>query len=52
MLGLDIATIVQIAVVTANFFMAFMMLWSIEEIRKDRKRAYLEKRLEEFYMPL
>jgi hypothetical protein len=52
MLGLDIATTVQIAVATANFFMALMMLWSIEEIRKDRKRAYLEKRLEEFYTPL
>jgi hypothetical protein len=29
------------------------MPWlSVREIRKDRKRSYLEKRLEEFYMPL
>jgi hypothetical protein len=42
----------QIAVTVANFFMAFVMLLSIREIRKDRRRSYLEKRLEEFYIPL
>ncbi len=51
-LNLDIVTDIQIVVAAANFVMAFMMWKSIEEIRKDRKRAYLEKRLEEFYIPL
>jgi hypothetical protein len=51
-LNLDIVTGAQIAVAAANFVMAFVMWKSIEEIRKDRKRAYLEKRLEEFYIPL
>jgi hypothetical protein len=51
-LNLDIVTGAQIAVAIANFFMAFMMWKSIKEIRKDRKRSYLEKRLEEFYLPL
>ena len=45
-LNLDIVTGAQIAVAVANFVMAFVMWKSIEEIRKDRKRAYLEKRLE------
>jgi hypothetical protein len=51
-LNLDIGTITQIAVAIANFVMAFVMLLSIREIRKDRRRSYLEKRLEEFYIPL
>lgn len=50
--GLDIATFVQILLAIANFAMAYMMCKSIKEIRKDRKRSYLEKRLEEFYLPL
>jgi hypothetical protein len=56
MLGLDVTTIVQIlaaiAVAFANFVMAYMMCKSIMEIRRDRKRSYLEKRLEELYIPL
>jgi hypothetical protein len=31
---------------------AVIMCLSIKEIRKDRKREFLEKRLEEFYIPL
>jgi hypothetical protein len=50
--GLDIAIFTQILVAVANFAMAFVMLLSIREIRRDRKRSYLEKRLEEFYIPL
>jgi hypothetical protein len=45
-------TSVQILVGVANLAMAFMMLLSIREVRKDRRRSYLEKRLEEFYIPL
>jgi len=50
--GLDIAILTQILVAVTNFAMAFTMLLSVREIHKDRKRAYLEKRLEEFYLPL
>jgi hypothetical protein len=49
---LDVITIAQILVAIANFFMAFMIWLSVREVRKDRKRSYLEKRLEEFYIPL
>lgn len=51
-LDIDIGTITQMAVAFANFIMALMMYISIKEIRKDRKRSYLEKRLEEFYLLL
>ena len=37
---------------TAQFVVALVMWLSIREIRRDRKREFLEKRLEEFYIPL
>jgi hypothetical protein len=52
MANIDIVVLAQMLVAAANFVMAFAMFWSIMEIRKDRRRVYLEKRLEEFYIPL
>jgi hypothetical protein len=36
----------------AQFVVALVMWLSVREIRRDRKREFLEKRLEEFYIPL
>jgi regulator of sigma D len=52
MASVDVAMFTQILVALAEFAMAFAVLLSIREVRGDRKRIYLEKRLEEFYIPL
>jgi hypothetical protein len=52
MASIDVAMSTQILVALAEFAMAFTVLLSIREVRRDRKRIYLEKRLEEFYIPL
>ena len=52
MTSIDMVVFAQILVAVANIVMAFVMYLSIKEIRKDRRRVYLEKRLEEFYIPL
>ena len=52
MASVDVAMFTQILVALAEFAMAFAVLLSIREVRRDRKRTYLEKRLEEFYIPL
>jgi len=52
MTSIDVAMFTQILVALAEFAMAFAVLLSIREVRRDRKRVYLEKRLEEFYIPL
>jgi hypothetical protein len=52
MANIDMVVFAQMLVAVANFVMAFVMYLSINEIRKDRRRVYLEKRLEEFYIPL
>jgi len=52
MASIDVATFTQILVALAEFAVALIMLLSIREVRRDRKRVYLEKRLEEFHIPL
>jgi hypothetical protein len=52
MTSIDMVVFAQILVAAANIVMAFVMYLSIKEIRKDRRRVYLEKKLEEFYIPL
>lgn len=52
MANIDMVVSAQMLVAVANFVMAFVMYLSINEIRKDRRRVYLKKRLEEFYIPL
>jgi len=54
-LSLDVVTpaqLFQLLVAVANIIIAAVMYLSVREIRKDRRRAFLEKRLEEFYIPL
>jgi hypothetical protein len=53
MSGMDTIQIyLQLLFIASNLIIAFVMMLSVMEIRDDRKRAYLEKRLEEFYIPL
>ena len=53
MTGMDTIQIyLQLLFITSNLIIAFVMMLSVMEIRDDRRRAYFEKRLEEFYMPL
>jgi hypothetical protein len=55
-LDLNADTTLQIVVAVANIVMAIVagvsVGLSIKEIHKDRRRSYLEERLEEFYIPL
>ncbi len=44
--------LVQLLLVLAQFILALVMRLSIRETRKDRRSEFLEKRLEEFYIPL
>ena len=50
--SLEIGVLVQLLLVLAQFNVALVMGLSIREIRKGRRREFLEKRLEEFYIPL
>jgi hypothetical protein len=43
--------LIQLLSIVAQLIVALIMYLSIKEIWKDRKRAFLEKRLEEFYIP-
>jgi hypothetical protein len=52
MASVDVAMFTQILVALAEFAIAFAVLPSIREVRRDGKRIYLEKKLEEFYVPL
>ena len=53
MSGMDTIQIyLQLLFIASNLIIAFVMMLSVREIRDDRKRTYLEKRLEEFYTPL
>jgi hypothetical protein len=49
---MDFMVLIQLFSAIAQIFVALVMLLSVYEIRKDRKRGFLEKRLEEFYIPL
>jgi hypothetical protein len=49
---MDFMVLIQLFSAIAQIFVALVMLFSVYEIRKDRKRGFLEKRLEEFYIPL
>jgi hypothetical protein len=48
----EVGVFIQLLLATAQFVVALVMWLSIREIRRDRKREFLEKRLEEFYIPL
>jgi len=50
--SLDAVTLVQLLVAVTNITIAVVMYLSVREIRRDRRRVFLEKRLEEFYVPL
>jgi hypothetical protein len=47
-----VGVLVQLLLAIAQFVIALIMWLSVREIRRDRKREFLEKRLEEFYIPL
>jgi hypothetical protein len=49
---MDLMVLIQLFSAIAQIVVALVMLLSVREIRKDRKREFLEKRLEEFYIPL
>ena len=54
-LSLDVVTpaqLLQLLLAVTNIIIAVVMYLSVREIRKDRRRAFLEKRLEEFCIPL
>jgi len=44
--------IIQLIAASANIIIALIMYKSIREVVKDRKLRFLEKRLDEFYIPL
>jgi len=44
--------LIQLLSIVAQLIVALVMCLSVREIRKDRKRGLLEKRLEDFYIPL
>jgi hypothetical protein len=49
---MDLMVLIQLFSAIAQIVVALVMLLSVREIRRDRKREFLEKRLEEFYIPL
>jgi hypothetical protein len=49
---MEVGVFVQLLLAIAQFVVALVMWLSVREIRRDRKREFLEKRLEEFYIPL
>lgn len=51
-MSIDLGTIVQIIAIIVNVVIAYIMYKSVKEIMKDRICKFLEKRIEEFYMPL
>jgi hypothetical protein len=51
-MSIDLGTIVQIIAIIVNVVIACIMYKSVKEIMKDRICKFLEKRIEEFYMPL
>jgi hypothetical protein len=48
----EVGVLVQLLLAITQFVIALVMWLSVREIRRDRKREFLEKRLEEFYIPL
>jgi hypothetical protein len=48
----EVGVLIQLLLAIAQFVVALVMWLSVREIRRDRKRVFLEKRLEEFYIPL
>jgi hypothetical protein len=51
-LSIELGAFAQLAVTIANIIIAVVMYKSIREVVKDRKLRFLEKRLDEFYIPL
>jgi hypothetical protein len=49
---LEVGMLIRLLSVLVQVIVALVMCLSIREIWKDRKRGFLEKRLEEFYIPL
>jgi len=49
---MEVGVLVQLLLAIAQFVVALVMWLSVREIRRDRRRQFLEKRLEEFYIPL
>jgi hypothetical protein len=49
---MEVGVLVQLLLAIAQIVVALVMWLSVREIRRDRKREFLEKRLEEFYIPL
>ncbi len=49
---MEVGVLVQLLSAIAQIVVAWVMWLSVREIRRDRKREFLEKRLEEFYIPL
>jgi len=47
-----LALAVNFIVAIANIIVALVMYKSVKEIRNDRKHRFLEKRIEDFYLPL
>jgi hypothetical protein len=50
--SIEVGVFIQLLIAIAQFVVALVMWLSVREIRRDRKREFLEKRLEEFYIPL
>ncbi|NAZ13455.1 MAG: hypothetical protein GU359_04800 [Desulfurococcales archaeon] len=49
---IELGMLVQIISAVASIIVALVMYLSVREIKIDRRREYLEKRIEEFYIPL
>jgi hypothetical protein len=50
--SMEVGVFIQVLIAIAQLVIALVMWLSVKEIRRDRKREFLEKRLEEFYIPL
>ena len=50
--SMEVGVFIQLLLAIAQLVIALVMWLSVREIRRDRKREFLEKRLEEFYIPL
>jgi hypothetical protein len=49
---MEVGVLVQLLLAITQFVVALVMWLSVREIRRDRRREFLEKGLEEFYIPL
>ena len=49
---MSLEALAQLVVALANIIVALVMCESVKEIVRDRKLRFLEKRIEDFYLPL